>query len=45
MICDRCRERIPDDADVIEDETGANVCPECFDQQLREIEESTEVCE
>jgi formylmethanofuran dehydrogenase subunit E len=30
VICNRCRERIPDDADVIEDLDGANVCERCY---------------
>lgn len=48
MVCSRCRERIPDDSDVIEDLQGGNVCQACFELEkedenalLREME----ICE
>jgi hypothetical protein len=50
VICVRCSERIPDDADVIEDLAGGNVCTACHELEkedekalLREMREG--VCE
>jgi hypothetical protein len=50
VTCSRCSERIPDDADVIEDLYGSNVCPSCHELEkedekalLREMREG--ICE
>lgn len=42
MICRYCRERIEDDAPVIETAEGANVCEPCQENQYR-VEESQAV--
>lgn len=36
MICRYCKERIPDEAPVIEELDGANVCEECHEERLEQ---------